>query len=358
MDYKRLLSISSQVFLHILFWFIVSLFFLYFSILRPRCTSKVEMEFVCILVIAITCYFNYFVLYPRYFKKKQVKYWSALLLSVIAVSIIEILFFWSDFADFLFSTAENRIIFIFFFIAISLRNVSFLLFSLFLRHYQEVKNGLQREIQILEKEIAWYAEKRDVERNFTRSKIAAHFLFNIINHIIVCSTEKKDNLPHLLRQLSTILEYYMISSSREFVDINDELIFYQNFIELEKYRYDYQIGADFQIIGEPKMLKVAPLLFETFIANAFKYVPRDGSESISIKFDFSEANCILFTCINSKRKKINPEIVSSKSGIKTVLRRLDLLYEKTYSFHIQENEDTFMVTLRLDLTSMNRLTRK
>ena len=313
------------------------------------------MEIICVSIIAFACYINYFVVYPRYFRKKQIKYWGALLLSIISVSAIEILLFWEDFTNFSFYSTENSVIFIVFFSTISIRNASFLLFSLFLRHYQEVKNGFKNEVQMLKKEITWHEEKREVEQNFTRSKIAAHFLFNIINYMIACSLEKNDNLPYLLRKLSEILEYYMIGASKETVDIDDELAFYRSFIELEKYRYDHKIKADFQIIGKPNSLKIAPLLFESSIANAFKYTPRDGSGSIRIKFDFSKANCILFSCINNKRKSNNQGVVSSKSGMKTVLHRLKLLYENNYSFQVQEDEDTFMVTLHLDLTSYNTI---
>ena len=355
MKSKRFLSISGQIFLHLLFWAIVLLFFMNFSILRPYCSSTAEIEILYVLMIALICYLNQFVLYPRYFKKKQVKYWGSLLLLISLISIIEILPFLENTDHYFFFSNKKSTIFITFFITISLRNTGIILFSLFFRHYQEVKKNLKKEIQILKKEIIWYNEKREIEKKFIRSKIATHFLYNIINYMIVCASEQKDNLPYLLRKLASILDYYMVEASKESVEISDELNFYRNFIELENYRYEEKIKTSFQTTKEPETMKIAPLLFESFIANAFKYAPRDGSGYIQIKFSFTKTNRILFTCVNNKRKNNYPNDVSSKSGMKTVLNRLNLLYEDNYSFQIQEDDKLFKVTLHLDLTAYNSL---
>ena len=355
MNNSQFLSISKQVFLHISFWTITSLFFMNFSLLRPLCTSNMRVEIICVLMIASVCYINQLVLYPRYFKKKQVKYWSSSLFLIILISISEILFF-ENMSDISFFFAyEKNIVFFTFLIIISLRNAGFLLFSLLLRHYQEIKNNLNAEILMLKKEITWYAEKIEVEKSVVRSTVAIHFLNNIITCLTASALQKKDNLPYLLRKLAVVLNYYMDKASQESVEISDELSFCRNFIELETYRYEEKIKSNFHNTEEPETMKIAPLLFESFIENAFKYAPRDGSGYVKIKFDFSKTNQILFTCVNNKRKNSDQNVVSTKSGIKTILNRLNLLYEDSHSFQIQEDDELFQVTLSLDLTTSNKL---
>ncbi len=89
--------------------------------------------------------------------------------------------------------------------------------------------------------------------------------------------------------------------------------------------------------------KVAPLLFEVFISNAFKYVKTE-SGYIHIRLYSDEDNAIYFTCENSIGRK-SPDISSTKSGIYNVTQRLHLIYPNKHDLKIEETGDVFRVSL-------------
>ena len=344
---KKRHSTLSRIILHILFWMITLLFFVLFSIIRPRCITSIYMEFFCVFFIAIIVYFNFFFLYPRHFKKSQIKYWGFTFISIFISVLIEFFLFSSDFGIPFSEFIYNQWV-LASFLFVFLRNTGLILFFLLLKHSQETKNSLEKEIQILQQKSHWQSERYEIEKRYIRSKIAPHFLYNTINYIIYCALERKGNISELLYKLSGILDYYMVGSNREEVLISQELTFYRNFIELENNRYEQSIHVDFEVIGDYSSIKITPLLYECFIGNAFKYTLHDGNGFIKIRFDFSTPNRIDFSCINNKQKEIGRhDMVSSKSGLEMTRQRLEMLYKNSYTLSVENHDALFEVTLQI-----------
>lgn len=344
---RKVLNLSVWIGLHLLFWAFTVYFFVSFAILRPRVITNAFGEILCVGLIAAAVYLNYFILYPYFFKKSQFKYWILTFVSIIIISGIEIYIFRRDI---IFVSQTIKTLLHYASVFLVLRNLAFILFFLLLKHYQQTKKTLEREIKHLQEEALWKEEKYEIEQQYLRSKIAPHFLYNIINYLLFCSLENKSNLSDLLHKLASILDYYMIGSSKETVAFSQEMIFYQNFIALENNRYQQSVDVNMDIIGDHDTVIIAPLLFECFIANAFKFTPHDGSGYIKIVFDFTQKQKISFSCINNKQKVTKRHnMVSSKNGLKFTQKRLHLLYKDHYFFQINENERHFEVKLEIDL---------
>ncbi|MFT5619501.1 MAG: LytS/YehU family sensor histidine kinase [Arenicella sp.] len=133
----------------------------------------------------------------------------------------------------------------------------------------------------------------------------------------------------------------------KFVSIEQEIGLIENYLVLEKVRYDERVKISFEKELN-QSVKIAPLLLLTFVENAFKHgVSQELNEAfISIKI-IAEEDSILFTIQNSKAK--NPVEKGGKQaiGLEDVRKQLELLYAENYSLQIEDGKETYEVSLKL-----------
>lgn len=332
---KRYLEIVA----HILFWILAGYFFLKYSFIRP--TIGVKYEIVSTLMVAFTIYFNYFVLFPFVFKKnRRVLYIIFSFLSIVAIALIE----GAISTSIIYKTftlpekiMKDYIQSVYFFIG--LRDFGFLLFFVILKFYTEAV-----QVNRLEK------EKYTIENRYLRSRIAPHFLYNVLNSIYADAIVKDAKLPDYIFQLSKLLHYYVDESHRDLVPVDEEIQFYKRYIELENKRFDHKIVVHFESLDTPCSHQIAPLLFEPILSNAFKYVHKDGSGEISIRIYCPASNEVTFECKNNKWNNPEHNMDSTSTGLNNLKARLELLYPKKHALHIVESETKFHVSLNIKLS--------
>ena len=91
---------------------------------------------------------------------------------------------------------------------------------------------------------------------------------------------------------------------------------------------------------------VPPLIFVTFVENAFmhgvSYVHPSFVE-VNLK---AEGNDLMFTCRNSKAE-VTPDTHQGGVGLENVTKRLALIYGDRQMYDVQEDGQTYTVSLRL-----------
>ena len=93
--------------------------------------------------------------------------------------------------------------------------------------------------------------------------------------------------------------------------------------------------------------KIAPLIFMTFIENAFKYVSRGDEMPNYITIALVEKDgCLEFTCENSYDEA---EPSTGGIGLNNAVRRLELLYKDRYQLDISKEQHQYQVHLMLTL---------
>ncbi|MEG1555772.1 MAG: histidine kinase [Bacteroidales bacterium] len=215
---------------------------------------------------------------------------------------------------------------------------------------------MEKKMAELERQnFALKEEKYEIENQYLRSKITPHYLVNVVNSLQARAIKKTDDLPNLIAKLSAVLEYYMIFSSKEQVDINEEIIFYKNFIDLEILRHKEPLLLSFNVINIPKNCMIPPLLFENMIANAFKFVPQDESGYIKILFEFHDPNSLIFSCENNRW---NNEINYQKhgTGLRNMEKRLKLLFGSAFMLTTTNLKDSFFI--RLELKNLDKIKKE
>jgi hypothetical protein len=182
-----------------------------------------------------------------------------------------------------------------------------------------------------------------------QNQINPHFLFNMLNNILVLIHENPAQAEVILREMSDMMKYQFNISANKAVLLNEDIQFLTDYLNLEKIRRD---RFEFTITSENNVENtlLPPLLFIPFVENAVKH-SNDAVDLSYIWLHFgATSDTLFFTCRNSKpfehRKEKNK---FSGIGLTNIQRRLYLLYEDTYSLDIMEDELNYTVQLKINI---------
>jgi sensor histidine kinase YesM len=192
-----------------------------------------------------------------------------------------------------------------------------------------------------------------MELNELKNQINPHFLFNMLNGIkaLIRTDPKKATL--VIMKLSEFLRYQIYENNDEKTALKAELTFLSNFLSLEMIRRD-NLSIEINIPEEKQVLNgiyIPPNLFTTFVENAVKHSIDISEGEAFIRIDLSLAKDRLsFSCTNSKDPAFIPaDQGNSGLGLANIKRRLNLLYNDTYTLDVLSTTNQFSITLALPL---------
>lgn len=195
-------------------------------------------------------------------------------------------------------------------------------------------------------------QKLEAELKTLKGQLNPHFLFNSLNNIYSLALIKSDKVPELILKLSDLMRHIIYESKENFISLEKELEFVNNFIELQRIRTSEKTKIKYEIIGQIPSAKIAPLLFEPFIDNAFKHgLPgSENSDFIHITFNFEKNEFLSFNLVNNYEEKYSKKNQNSGIGLKNVKQRLKLLYQANeFNLKISKENHLHKVSLELKL---------
>jgi two-component system LytT family sensor kinase len=201
-----------------------------------------------------------------------------------------------------------------------------------------------------EKEKILIKEKLETELKFLRSQTNPHFLFNTLNNIYALARKKSNETADVVMKLSKLLRFMLYESSNKQIRISDEIRMLDDYIELEKIRYNDRLTISFLREIDNDAQLIAPLLLMPFVENAFKHGASESRFESFIHVDMKLQNGKLdFNIENTKEsngKRHNDENI----GLTNVRRQLELLY-KEHEVTVENEPLLFKVSLKLNLGS-------
>jgi sensor histidine kinase YesM len=179
-----------------------------------------------------------------------------------------------------------------------------------------------------------------------QNQVNPHFLFNMLNNIIVLTKKNPPEAAAVIRELSDMLKYQFRGFTKQIIRLGDDIRFLTDYLNLEKLRRD---NFEFNVIADKDLEEITlpPLLFIPFVENAVKH-NNDNRNLSFVRLRFSmENNALCFECINSK--PLQPALKNKVGGLglPNVRRRLDLLYGPNYQLYITENETIYSIKLNI-----------
>lgn len=191
------------------------------------------------------------------------------------------------------------------------------------------------------------AEKNKAELALYKSQINPHFLFNTLNAIYGLVVSQSDKTESAFIKFSNIMQYMYSQSTSDTVDIESEIDYISQYVDLQKLRLNHHTKIYLTTQVDDYGTTIPSMVLITFIENAFKYGTSPDIDcyikiSITVKDDellFETENKVM------KRKKDNVNAI----GIKNCRKRLELLYPDKFSLSNYEQDGIYFVSLKIRL---------
>ena len=198
-------------------------------------------------------------------------------------------------------------------------------------------------------------EKLNSELAFLKNQISPHFFFNTLNNIyslIGIDTEEAQQSVH---KLSKLMRYLLYESEQGESTLSDEIAFMKNYIDLMKLRLSHKVKLSVSLPENITDLRIPPLLFIPFVENAFKHgISYREPSFIDLKM-IVEGNQISFLARNSLGTGNQPaDKQYSGIGLENVKKRLKLLFPDSHQLKIEQTQNEFNVTLKLETKPLKK----
>jgi len=333
---NNLINEKYRILHHFLFWGVYVAYSVFIHFFTSGFGGVDRFPFIMLVDIA-TIYLNISLLVPRYLVKKRLfKYFSLTFLSFVLNVFINFLIqnfvFHPSIIDCLFDeicqlSYSITTSFVFLILAILLK-----LLKEYLKSIEKIKS--LKEINVKS------------ELDFLKTQVNPHFLFNTLNNVKVLIKLNPELAEDVLMKLSDLLRYQIYDCSSEKVLLTSELIYLQNYLDLQKIRLK-DAKIDFTYNGDFTGKMIYPFMFMPFIENAVKHGLGGGEKDNYIKVNIKLVNKTIDFFVENRKCKIKSE--NGGIGLVNIRRRLDLLYPNNYKLEFFETDYVYKVKLNINL---------
>jgi len=198
-------------------------------------------------------------------------------------------------------------------------------------------------------------EKEHIENElrFLKSQMNPHFLFNAINSIYVLIRKDPALAEHTLARFSDMLRYQLYDCATDFIPIEKEITYLENYIRLEQLRKGTMLILDYEAQETVRDFSIAPLLLIPLVENAFKFVSsythRENRVCVRLRFDHSQFQLEITNTVDEPASAKGPGSPAGGVGLENVRRRLELLYPGRHVLEIDPGGGHYTVSLKLQV---------
>ena len=197
------------------------------------------------------------------------------------------------------------------------------------------------------------AARLQSELDYLKYQINPHFFMNTLNNIHALVDIDSELAKEAIIELSRLMRYLLYESNQPTVPLRKEVSFLKHYLDLMKIRCDDSVTLTYE---EPDAsckcfdAGIPPMLFISFIENAFKHgISHKEPSFINIKVKCEEG-VLAFHCVNSNFSKDSMHAQQGGIGLDNVRKRLDLIYPGRYQLDIVPTDKEFTVDLKIPIS--------
>ena len=193
-------------------------------------------------------------------------------------------------------------------------------------------------------------ENTEAQMQLLTAQIHPHFLFNTLNNIYSQAQTESPKSSKMIMGLSDMLRYILYEGQKPLVPLKQELLMITEYVNLEKIRYGNKLDVHILIPDKHNDLYIAPLLLLPFVENCFKHGTSRVLQDPWINLTIELKDTILVMKLMNGKANLKENIQGKAGiGINNVRQRLDLLYKDKHELQIREEEEVFVVDLKVEL---------
>jgi sensor histidine kinase YesM len=196
-------------------------------------------------------------------------------------------------------------------------------------------------------------ENTEAQLQLLTAQVHPHFLFNTLNNIFSKTQTESPGGSKMIMSLSDMLRYILYEGQKPLVPLKQELTMITEYIKLEKIRYGNKLDVHMLTPDKTDEIYIAPLLLLPFVENCFKHGASNMLQNpwINLTIELKDMTLIM-KLMNGKTPVKKNGVNKTGIGINNVRQRLDLLYKNKYDLQIREDEEVFVVDLKVELIKM------
>ena len=191
-------------------------------------------------------------------------------------------------------------------------------------------------------------EKASTELALLKLQVNPHFLFNTLNNIYSLAVTNNSETAGAVMKLSSIMRYVLDDAKSNYVPLDKEILFLENYIALQSVRLTDKATVKFLKETESNDKQIAPLLLIAFVENAFKYGVSTHLHS-EIEIELGEKEGKLHFKVKNNIMNRQGNMTNTGIGLNNTKRRLELLYPGKHSLQIKNDGSIFEVILMIEL---------
>ena len=181
-----------------------------------------------------------------------------------------------------------------------------------------------------------------------KKQLNPHFLFNALNSIKALTLFDGVKARESIIQLSDLLRLSLNLGEQQRATLSEELKLAENYLALEKLRFDSRLSYEFNIQRDLDNVLIMPMSLNTLLENAVKHgigqLKSGGKIVTSVTAD---KNVITIMVQNSGFYDPKPKSNDGGIGLENLHKRLELQFGDKASFTITNKDKMVMATIKM-----------
>ena len=194
-------------------------------------------------------------------------------------------------------------------------------------------------------------EKENAENllEMLRHQVSPHFFMNTLNNIHTLIDISGETAKDAVMKLSKMMRYLLYETANDTTTLQKEVEFIESYVELMKLRVSEKVDIQINLPDHLPNKNLAPLLFTSFIENAFKHgVSYQKPSFIHIQLQADEKRLLLQ--VKNSQGAVSKDEEASGIGLKNVKKRLELLFQENFQLDIFDEKEEYTIHLSIPLS--------
>jgi two-component system, LytTR family, sensor kinase len=185
-------------------------------------------------------------------------------------------------------------------------------------------------------------ERLQAQTSVLQNELDPHFLFNSLNALSYLVQHDQKKAYEFVHKLSNVFKYLLLNKQKDFVSLDEEICFLEDYYFLLRVRFDDSIQINNTIDADEIKAQLLPCTLQALVENAIKHNFFSDNEPLIISI---QMNNHFITVANSIRPKLyKPN--STKTGLDNLRSRYKLVMNK--NIIVQRIDDQFLVKIPID----------
>jgi hypothetical protein len=188
---------------------------------------------------------------------------------------------------------------------------------------------------------------REAELRALEAQINPHFLFNCLNSIRGLVVEDPQKAQDMITRFATLLRYNLNHDTRHTVPLAAEAEVVNDYLALEKARFEDRLRCQVTIDPADASLLVPPMILQTLIENALKHGIGRLPDGGDLQIRAAANNGTLVLEVENTGELTDSRSGGTQVGLNNIRERLRILYGDRASLSLQNRSGTVVARVEI-----------